>query len=89
MINCDNNGTINYKDTFVIQELTEENKLEEKKLIIGPQKYSGETTVVSMRMPKDMLADLDKVASATGRTRNEILMLSIEFALEHMEIKEK
>ena len=72
-----------------IQELTEENKLEEKKLIIGPQKYSGETTVVSMRMPKDMLADLDKVASATGRTRNEILMLSIEFALEHMEIKEK
>ena len=89
MINCDNNCTINYKDTFVIQELTEENKLEEKKLIIGPQKYSGETTVVSMRMPKDMLADLDKVASATGRTRNEILMLSIEFALEHMEIKEK
>ena len=63
--------------------------MEEKKLIIGPQKYSGETTVVSMRMPKDMLADLDKVASATGRTRNEILMLSIEFALEHMEIKEK
>lgn len=63
--------------------------MEEKKLIIQPQKYGGETSVVSMRMPKDMLSDLDKVASATGRTRNEILMLSIEFALEHMEIEEK
>jgi hypothetical protein len=38
-------------------------------------------------MPKDMLADIDKVAAETGRTRNEILMLSLEFALEHMEIE--
>lgn len=82
------NVNINKNDTNVLQ-LTEEMKLEEKKLIIQPQKYSGETSVVSMRMPKDMLSDLDKVALATGRTRNEILMLSIEFALEHMEIEEK
>lgn len=60
-----------------------------KKLIIQPQKYRGETSVISMRMPKDMLIDIDKVAAETGRTRNEILMLSIEFALEHMEIKKK
>jgi hypothetical protein len=40
-------------------------------------------------MPKDMLADIDKVAAETGRTRNEILMLSLEFALEHMEIEKK
>ena len=62
---------------------------DEKKLIIQPQKYRGETSVISMRMPKDMLADVDAVAAQTGRTRNEILMRSIEFALEHMEIKEK
>lgn len=62
---------------------------DEKKLIIQPQKYRGQTTVTSMRMPKDMLADVDKVAAETGRTRNEILMLSVEFALEHMEIKKK
>ncbi len=42
-----------------------------------------------MRMPKDMLADLDKVAAETGRTRNDILMLSISFALERMEIEKK
>lgn len=62
---------------------------DEKKLIIQPQKYGGETSVVSMRMPKSMLADIDAVANETGRTRNEILMMSIEFALEHMEIKKK
>lgn len=61
----------------------------EKKLIIVPQKYRGETSIVSMRMPKNMLADIDMVAVETGRTRNEILMMSIEFALEHMEITKK
>lgn len=63
--------------------------MSEKKLIIQPQKYGGETSVISMRIPKDMLVAIDKVASETGRTRNEILMLSIEFALEHMEIERK
>lgn len=62
---------------------------DEKKLVIRPQKYGGETSVVSMRMPKSMLADIDKVALETGRTRNEILMTSIEFALQHMEINTK
>jgi metal-responsive CopG/Arc/MetJ family transcriptional regulator len=57
-----------------------------KKLIIQPPKYKGETTVISMRMPKDMLVAIDKVVAETGRNRNEILMLSIDFALENMEI---
>ena len=50
------------------------------------KKYQGETSVISMRMPKDMLADIDKAAAVSGRTRNEILTLSLEFALNHMEI---
>lgn len=62
---------------------------DELKLVIQPQKYSGETTVVSMRMAKDMLKDIDNIASITGRTRNDILMVSLEFALEHMEIHER
>ena len=56
------------------------------KMQITPRKYNEETTVISMRMPKDMLRDIDAVASKTGRTRNDILMLSMEFALEHLEI---
>ena len=59
------------------------------KLKITPKIYVEDTTVISMRLPKDMLAELDKVAAATGRTRNDILTMGLEFALSHMEITEK
>lgn len=61
--------------------------MSEKKLVVHKQKYTGETMVTSMRVPKDMLEALDKAASETNRTRNEILMMCIEFALDHMEIE--
>ena len=50
------------------------------------RKYTGETSVISVRLPKDMLRDLDAAAAAAGRTRNELLTMSLEFALNHMEI---
>ena len=58
-------------------------------LRISPKRYSGETTIVSMRLAKDLLRDIDAVANVTGRTRNEIMTMSLEFALEHMEIAMK
>lgn len=61
--------------------------MEKPKLQITPKKYGGETSVISMRLPKDMLRDIDTVAEETGRTRNEILLLSMEFALDNMEIR--
>lgn len=60
--------------------------MEKPVLRISPKKYSGETTIVSMRMSKEMLRDIDSVAALVGRTRNEIMAMSLEFALEHMEI---
>lgn len=42
-----------------------------------------------MRIPKDMLKDIDLAAKAAGRTRNEILQMSLEFALNHMSIENK
>lgn len=59
------------------------------RLIIPPKKYTGETSIVSMRIPKDMLKDIDAAAKVAGRTRNEILQISLEFALNHMEISSK
>ena len=58
-------------------------------LRISPKRYSGETTIVSIRLAKDQLKDIDAVANVTGRTRNEIMTMSLEFALEHMEIAMK
>ena len=51
--------------------------MEKPKLQITPKKYSGESSVISMRLPKDMLRDIDAVAEETGRTRNEIMLLSM------------
>ena len=61
----------------------------EKKLRIQPHRYGGDSTVISLRLPLDMLADVEKVAADTGRTRNEILVMSIEFALANLEIEKE
>lgn len=53
---------------------------------IPKKKYGGDTTVVSMRISRDLLKDIDKVADLSGRKRNEILTMSLEFALKHTEI---
>lgn len=59
------------------------------KLYIAPKKYTGESTVVSMRLPKDMIEELDAIAKATGRTRSELMATCLEFAMENMEIVDK
>ena len=63
--------------------------MNEKKLIIKPVKYSGDTMVTSVRLPKELVMAVDAVANDTGRTRNELLITFIEFALDHLEIEEK
>ena len=63
--------------------------MQNKKFIIRPHRYGGETTVISLRLPKEMLKEIDRIAAETGRTRNEILVLSMEYALDNLEIDEK
>ena len=58
-------------------------------LRITPKKYTGETTIVSVRIQKDMLSQIDSVAELTGRTRNELILKCINFALDHMEVEDK
>lgn len=60
--------------------------MSEPVLRIPRKKYGGDTTVVSMRICRDLLKDIDKVADLSGRSRNEILTMSLEFALNHAEI---
>lgn len=63
--------------------------MSDKKFIIYSNRYAGETTVISLRLPKEMLAVIDRVAQETGRTRNEIVVKSMEYALENLEIERK
>ena len=59
----------------------------EKKLTIEEKRYKGETSVVSMRLPVELIRDIDRIAKETNRTRNELFILCLEFSLENIEIK--
>ena len=63
--------------------------MDKKKLIIRPRRYGAETSVISLRLPKDMIKVIEDIATTTGRTRNEIMVMSLEYALDNMEIEEK
>ena len=58
--------------------------MNEPRLEIPVKKYTGESAVISMRLPRDMLQEIDAIAADTGRTRNEVLTLCVEFALNHL-----
>ena len=47
-------------------------------LRIEAKKYVEESVVISSRIPKDMLQDIDFVAKESGRTRNEIITMFLE-----------
>ena len=59
----------------------------EKKLVVQSKKYKGESSVVSMRMPVELIRQVDKIAEETGRTRNEIILLCLEFSTENIVIE--
>ena len=56
----------------------------DKKLTISVKKYSGESSVVSLRMPDELIKKIDLVAEQTGRTRNEIIIKCLDFAIDNM-----
>ena len=58
-----------------------------KKLKVTMKKYTGETSVVSLRMPNELIAKLDEVCGKTGRTRNDLIIKSLDFALENIVIE--
>ncbi len=62
--------------------------MEAKKLVIASKKYRGDSMVVSTRLPNELVNSLDEIAQKTGRTRNEIMQMCLEFAVENLEIKE-
>lgn len=61
----------------------------EKKLVVQSKKYKGESSVVSVRMPVELIRSVDKVAEESGRTRNEIILLCLEYATENIVIEKE
>lgn len=61
----------------------------DKTLKITTKKYQGNSSVVSVRLPNELISSLDEISKMTGRTRNDIMQKCLEFAIENMEIEEK
>lgn len=62
--------------------------MENEKFIVKVKKNYGETSVVSARLPMEIVKELDRTANNTGRTRNELILMCIEFALAKLEVEE-
>ena len=60
----------------------------EKKLVIVSKKFRGDSSVVSVRLPNELIRILDEIAERTGRPRNEIIQTCIEFSVENLEIND-
>ena len=60
--------------------------MEDGKLVIRPKPFSGGSSVLSLRLPNELVARLDEIAESTKRTRNDIVLKCHEYAVQNIEI---
>ena len=58
-----------------------------KQLVIRPKGEDG-YKVFSIRVRDDIVQQLDEIAAKTNRSRNELIGIFLEFALENCEVTE-
>lgn len=61
--------------------------MSDKKLVIQNKKSNAESTIISMRMQKDLLMEIDDVVAKTGNSRNEVLQMCLRFAMDNLQIQ--
>lgn len=62
---------------------------EDKFIVPQCKPVVAKSTVVSVRLPDTMLEKLEDAASKTGRSRNELVKMCIDYALARLEITEE
>ena len=58
-------------------------------LIIKPKKRKGEDgyKIFSIRVKEDLVVQMDVLSSETGRSRNELIGMFLEYAIGHCEVE--
>jgi glutathione synthase/RimK-type ligase-like ATP-grasp enzyme len=56
--------------------------------VLKPLRGDGGYTVVSARLTDDLVKRLDEVAGKTGLSRNKVVQLSCEYALDRLKIED-
>lgn len=65
--------------------------MEKNKLVITPKTLRGEDghTTFSVRMTEELHEKIQEVSKQTGHSRNALISMFIEYALENSEIKQE
>ena len=65
--------------------------MNEDNLIIRPKKIRGEDgyKVFSIRIKDDIVSQIEDISKKTGRSRNELIGIFLEFALERCVVEEE
>lgn len=59
--------------------------MSKERFTIPPRRFRGETAVVASRLPVELIAMLDGLSQKTGRSRNEVIQLCLEYALDNLD----
>lgn len=64
--------------------------MKNNKLIVKPKKAKGEDghKVFSIRVKDEIVTQLEEICARTGHSRNELIGMFLEYALENCEIDE-
>ncbi|MGI6027147.1 MAG: ribbon-helix-helix protein, CopG family [Candidatus Scatomorpha sp.] len=59
-------------------------------LILRPKRLKGDDgyKTFSVRVKEDVVAKLDEIARRTGRSRNELVGIFLDYAVEHCRIED-
>lgn len=65
--------------------------VKKKELIIKPKRAKGDDgyKVFSVRVKEEMVAKLDDISSQTGHSRNELIGIFLEYAIDNCRIEER
>lgn len=61
--------------------------MDTEKLVISTKKYRNESSVISSRLPVELVREIDEIGKQTGRTRSEIIQICLEFAMDRINIE--
>lgn len=64
--------------------------MEEKKLVLSAKKFkSDSTTIISARVPTDLVKRIEELAKKTNRNRNEIVQILLTYAVDNAVVEEE
>ena len=58
-----------------------------EKFIITPKE--DKTVTMTIRIDKELQEEYNRLSAKTNRSRNELISMALQYALNHMELKDK